>query len=126
MAVQITAALAVKDLMEREGLPGTIQIWPGVAEELVATKAYYVRAGMFEDVDIVLYAHVGNNLSTGWGMTPGTGLISAMFTFEGFAAHAGGAPWSPATTADQKPRVHALGYQSSPIGVLRGELGTDP
>ena len=72
MAVQITAALAVKELMEREGLPGTIQIWPGVAEELVATKAYYVRAGMFEDVDIVLYAHVGSNLSTGWGMTPGT------------------------------------------------------
>ncbi len=100
MAVQITAALAVKDLMEREGLPGTIQIWPGVAEELVATKAYYVRAGMFEDVDIVLYAHVGSNLSTSWGMTPGTGLVSAMFTFEGFAAHSGGAPWRGRSAAD--------------------------
>jgi len=100
MAVQITAALAVKELMEREGLPGQIQIWPGVAEELVATKAYYVRAGMFEDVDAVLYAHVGSNLSTGWGMTPGTGLVSAMFTFEGFAAHAGGAPWRGRSAAD--------------------------
>ena len=100
MAVQITAALAVKELMEREGLHGTIQIWPGVAEELVATKAYYVREGMFEDVDIVLYAHVGNNLSTSWGMTPGTGLISAMFTFEGSAAHAGGAPWRGRSAAD--------------------------
>ena len=100
MAVQITAALAVKELMEREGLQGTIQIWPGVAEELVATKAYYVREGMFEDVDIVLYAHVGNNLSTSWGMTPGTGLISAMFTFEGSAAHAGGAPWRGRSAAD--------------------------
>jgi aminobenzoyl-glutamate utilization protein B len=100
MAVQITAALAVKDLMEREGLPGTIQIWPGVAEELVATKAYYVRAGVFDDVDIVLYAHVGSNLATNWGMTPGTGLVSAMFTFEGFAAHAGGAPWRGRSAAD--------------------------
>lgn len=100
MAVQITAALAVKELMEREGLPGTIQIWPGVAEELLATKAYYVRAGMLENVDIVLYAHVGSNLSTSWGMTPGTGLISAMFTFEGFAAHAGGAPWRGRSAAD--------------------------
>ena len=100
MAVQITAALAVKELLEREGLGGTIQIWPGVAEELVATKAYYVREGMFEDVDIVLYAHVGNNLSTSWGMTPGTGLISAMFTFEGAAAHAGGAPWRGRSAAD--------------------------
>ena len=100
MAVQITAALAVKELMERENLPGTIQIWPGVAEELVATKAYYVRDGMFDDVDIVLYAHVGSNLSTNWGMTPGTGLVSAMFTFEGFAAHAGGAPWRGRSAAD--------------------------
>ena len=99
-AVNITAALAVKDLMEREGLPGTIQIWPGVAEELVATKAYFVRAGLFEDVDIVLYAHVGSNLSTGWGITPGTGLISAEFTFEGEAAHAGGAPWRGRSAAD--------------------------
>ena len=100
MAVQITAALAVKDLMERENLPGTIQIWPGVAEELVATKAYYVRDGMFEDVDVVLYAHVGSNLSTSWGMTPGTGLVSAMYTFEGFAAHSGGAPWLGRSAAD--------------------------
>src|SRR5262249_39459164 len=37
-AVNITAALAVKKIMERERLPGTIQIWPGVAEELVGTK----------------------------------------------------------------------------------------
>jgi aminobenzoyl-glutamate utilization protein B len=100
MAVQVTAALAVKALMEREGLPGTIQIWPGVAEELVATKAYYVRAGMFEDVDIVLYAHVGSNLGTSWGMTPGTGLVSVMYTFEGFAAHSGGAPWLGRSAAD--------------------------
>lgn len=100
MAVQITAALAVKSLMEREGLPGTIQIWPGVAEELVATKAYYVREGMFDDVDIVLYAHVGSNLGTSWGMTPGTGLISAMFTFAGSAAHAGGQPWQGRSAAD--------------------------
>ena len=100
MAVQITAALAVKAVMEREGLPGTIQIWPGVAEELLGTKAYYVRAGIFDDVDIVLYAHVGSNLSTNWGMTPGTGLVSAMFTFEGLAAHAGGSPWRGRSAAD--------------------------
>ncbi|NNF27411.1 MAG: amidohydrolase [Gemmatimonadetes bacterium] len=99
-AVNITAALAVKELMEREGLPGTIRIWPGVAEELVATKAHYVRAGMFDDVDIVLYAHVSSNLGTSWGITPGTGLISAQFNFEGESAHAGGAPWRGRSAAD--------------------------
>lgn len=30
-AVNITAALAVKRIMERERLPGTIQLWPGVS-----------------------------------------------------------------------------------------------
>ncbi len=99
-AVNVTAALAVKALMEREHLPGTIRIWPGVAEELVATKAYYVRAGLFRDVDIVLYAHVGANLATGWGISPGTGLISALYSFEGHSAHAAGAPWRGRSALD--------------------------
>src|SRR6266567_6702034 len=32
--VNIVAALSIKRLMEREHIPGTIKIWPGVAEEL--------------------------------------------------------------------------------------------
>ena len=40
-AVNVTAALAVKEIMERENLPGTIVLWPGIAEELVATKAWF-------------------------------------------------------------------------------------
>ena len=44
--LNIIAALAVKKVMEREHLQGTIRLWPGVAEELVGTKAYYVRAGI--------------------------------------------------------------------------------
>ena len=99
-AVNITAALVVKEIMEREKLPGTLHIWPGIAEELLGSKAYYVRAGVFDDVDIVLYSHVGSNLATGWGITPGTGIISAMFTFEGQSAHAGGAPWRGRSAAD--------------------------
>ena len=52
--LNITAAIAVKKLMEREKLPGTLRLWPGVAEELVGAKAWYVRDGMFKDVDISL------------------------------------------------------------------------
>ena len=54
MPLNILAALAVKRVMEREHLSGTIKLWPGVAEELLATKAYYVRAGVFSGVDVVL------------------------------------------------------------------------
>ncbi|MFQ5703760.1 MAG: amidohydrolase [Gemmatimonadales bacterium] len=99
-AVNITAALAVKSIMEREGLSGTIQLWPGVAEELVGTKAYFVRSGVFEDVDIVLFTHVSSNLSTLWGDTPGTGLVSVVFSFAGQSAHAAGRPWRGRSALD--------------------------
>ncbi len=92
-AVNIVAALAVKDLMEREKLSGTLVIWPGVAEELLAGKAFFVRAGMFKDVDAVLFTHVGDDLSTAWGAPRGSGLISVEYTFEGESAHAANAPW---------------------------------
>ncbi len=98
--VNITAALAVKKIMERDHLHGTIQIWPGVAEELVGTKAYYVRQGLFKDVDIVLFSHVGDNLNTSYGMGGGNGLVSVLFKFEGRSAHAAGAPWRGRSALD--------------------------
>ena len=98
--LNITAAIAVKRLMEREKLPGTIKIWPGVAEELVAGKAYFVRAGVFKDVDVVLFTHVGNNLNTSWGQASATGLVSVEYTFKGESAHAAGAPWQGRSALD--------------------------
>src|SRR6516162_7004293 len=59
MAVNVTAALVLKKLMDEHRISGTIEIFPGVAEELLGTKAFYVRAGLFRDVDLVLGAHVG-------------------------------------------------------------------
>jgi len=92
-AVNIVAALAVKNLMEREKLPGTLVIWPGVAEELLGGKAFFVRAGMFKDVDVVLFTHVSDEFSTSWGQPTGTGMISVEYTYEGDSAHAAARPW---------------------------------
>ncbi len=100
MAVNITAALALKKLMERDHLPGTIKIWPGVAEELVGTKAYYVRAGLFTDVDINLFSHVSSNFGVQWGSPDGNGLVSVQYTFKGQSAHAAGAPWRGRSALD--------------------------
>jgi aminobenzoyl-glutamate utilization protein B len=98
--LNITAAIAVKRLMQQRGLTGTLVIWPGVAEELLATKAYYVRAGVFADVDVVLYNHVGTNLSTGWGDSAGNGLVSVEYTFQGESAHSGVQPWRGRSALD--------------------------
>src|SRR5882672_12318658 len=98
--LNITAALAVKKIMEREKLPGTIKLWPGVAEELVGAKMYFIRAGLFRDVDVSLFAHVGNNLAVGWGGGSGTGLVSGEYTFKGETAHAAGSPWRGRSALD--------------------------
>ena len=98
--VNITAALAVKKIMEREKLPGTIKIWPGVAEEQLGSKAYLVRAGVFRDVDVALFSHVGSNLATSWGPGGGSGLVSVLYSFEGSAAHSAGAPWRGRSALD--------------------------
>jgi aminobenzoyl-glutamate utilization protein B len=98
--LNITAALAVKKIMEREHLPGTLKLWPGVAEELVGAKMYFIRAGMFRDVDISLFAHVGANLGVSWGGGFGTGLESVEYTFKGESAHAAAAPWRGRSALD--------------------------
>jgi aminobenzoyl-glutamate utilization protein B len=99
-AVNITAAIAVKRVLERERMPGTIRIWPGTAEELVGTKAYFVREGMFRDVDVALFSHVGNDFRTSWGAPSGTGLVSVEFNFQGVTAHSAGAPWRGRSALD--------------------------
>jgi aminobenzoyl-glutamate utilization protein B len=98
--MNIVAALAVKDIMQREKLAGTLMIWPGVAEELVATKAWFVREGLFKNVDISLYAHVGDNMGVSWGSNNGTGLVSIEYTFEGETAHSASAPWRGRSALD--------------------------
>jgi aminobenzoyl-glutamate utilization protein B len=99
-AVNITAALAVKKIMEREHLPGTIRIWAGVAEELVGTKAYFVRDGYFKDVDVCLFTHVASNMTVSYGPGGGNGLVSVEYLFKGESAHAAGARWRGRSALD--------------------------
>jgi aminobenzoyl-glutamate utilization protein B len=99
-ALNIIAALAVKKIMEKEKIQGTLMLWPGIAEELLGTKAYYIRDGYFKDVDACIFTHVANNLGVGYGDGGGTGMVSVKFSFEGAAAHAAGAPWRGRSALD--------------------------
>jgi aminobenzoyl-glutamate utilization protein B len=91
--LNIAAVLAVKDIMIKNHMKGTIKVWPGIAEELLGAKAYYVRAGYFKDVDAVLFAHVGNNLGVSYGGFMTLGAVSVRFDFVGESSHAAVAPW---------------------------------
>jgi aminobenzoyl-glutamate utilization protein B len=102
MAVNVTAAVVLKKLMIEHHISGTIRIFPGVAEELLGSKAFYVRAGLFKDVDIVLGAHVWSEFSTSYGTGDGewSGLVSIQYFFHGKAAHAAARPWEGRSALD--------------------------
>ncbi len=99
-AVNIVAALAVKEIMERENIPGRLLIWPGVAEEQVASKAFFVREGTFDGVDVNLFTHVGSNFGMSWGQGRGNALWSVQFRFTGETAHSAGSPWRGRSALD--------------------------
>lgn len=100
MPAMVAAALTLKELMIKHDIPGRLKVWPGVAEELLATKAFYVRDGMFDDVDATIFSHVANSFGTSWGESGGNGMVSVEYTFRGRTAHGAGAPWAGRSALD--------------------------
>jgi len=85
-----SAAIAVKQWLQSGKRSGTIRLYGTPAEEGGAGKAYMVRAGLFDDVDIALHWHAGDrNIVTN---EPTLSNKSAKFRFAGTAAHAAAAP----------------------------------
>ena len=106
-AVNVTAAIVLKKIMEREEISGTLVLWPGVAEEQLGSKAWFVRDGYFKNVDACLFTHVSGNLSTSWGQRSGNGLVSVEYTFFGESAHSAGRPWQGRSALDAVELMNA-------------------
>jgi aminobenzoyl-glutamate utilization protein B len=98
-ALNVTAAIVVKRLMERHRLPGTIRVYPGVAEELLGSRTYMVNAGLFRDVDVMLSTHIASDFGTMYG-PGGSGMVSTVYTFHGSSAHAAASPWQGRSALD--------------------------
>jgi aminobenzoyl-glutamate utilization protein B len=84
------AAIAVKDFMKANNIKGTIRFYGCPAEEGGSGKVYMVRAGLFNDVDVVVHWHPGASNSASFG----TSLAnkSGKFRFYGVSAHASASP----------------------------------
>jgi aminobenzoyl-glutamate utilization protein B len=98
-AVNVTAAIVVKGLLEKYKIPGTIRVYPGIAEELLASRNYMVRAGLFKDLDAMLSCHISSDFSTSYGIS-GTALVSTQYSFHGRSAHGAGSPWMGRSALD--------------------------
>ena len=85
------AAVAIKEYLAEQHLPGTVRYYGTPAEEGGSGKVYMLRAGLFREVDAVLHWHPGdsNTVTTGAGMLA---VITAKFEFHGLASHAAAAP----------------------------------
>jgi len=86
----LAAAVAVKNVMQKAGLPGTVKFFGCPAEENFSGKVYMVRDGCFKGVDAALCHHPSS--MNGAALRSALAIISAKFHFYGKAAHAGGAP----------------------------------
>jgi len=99
------AAMAVRHWMEETGQQGTIRLYGTPAEEGGAGKVYMVRAGLFDDVDVMLHWHPSSQNQAGASSTLSN--KSAKFRFSGISAHAAGAPERGRSALDG---VEAMNY----------------
>ena len=86
----IAAGIELKKLIEAKKINGTIKVFGCPAEEGGSGKVYMVRAGLFNDVDIVIHWHPGSENAV--TMTSALANKSAKFRFYGIAAHAAASP----------------------------------
>ncbi len=89
-AASVAAGAAVAAWLADTGRRGTIRIYGTPAEEGGSGKVYLTRAGLFDDVDVVLHWHPRDSNDASPYTT--TANKSGRFTFHGIAAHAAGAP----------------------------------
>src|SRR5580692_4163131 len=86
----VAAGIEIKNLIAAKKLTGTIRVYGCPAEEGGDGKVYMVRAGLFNDVDIVIHWHPGDANSV--TLTSTLAIKTAKFRFHGLAAHAAAAP----------------------------------
>ena len=86
----VAAGIAIKDWLKQSGTRGTIKVYGTPAEEGGAGKVYMVRAGLFEDTDVVLSWHAGSENKV--SLESNLAIVSVKFRFYGESAHAAGFP----------------------------------
>ena len=104
-AASVTAGVALAQWLAQNDHAGRIKVFGTPAEEGGSGKVYLARAGLFDDVDVVLHWHPSSANSASPSST--TANKSGRFTFHGRAAHAASAPDSGRSALDG---VEAMNY----------------
>jgi aminobenzoyl-glutamate utilization protein B len=97
-AASAGAAVAAKEVLVRNRLPGTIKFFGCPAEETVIGKVYMAKAGIFEDLDVCLDWHPGDTTGADYSRT--RALNNFTVEFFGKTAHGAGDPWNGRSSLD--------------------------
>jgi aminobenzoyl-glutamate utilization protein B len=94
----LAAAAAVKEMLTRDEVRGTVRYYGCPAEEGGAGKAFMTKAGLFDDVDIVITWH-----PDAFNATMAVNFLAnyrVIFKFHGKAAHAAADPFNGRSALD--------------------------
>ncbi len=94
----LSAAIAIKDLIQAGKLKGTIRFYGTPAEESVGGKIYMAREGLFSDLDICMDWHPDTEIAS--NTQSSQALIDFIVEFKGKAAHAAYDPWNGRSAVD--------------------------
>ena len=103
------AAIAIKELIEKGDLKGTVKFFGTPAEEKFFGKLWMIRDGVFDDVDICMDWHPADKTEA--NVQPSLALVDFMVEFSGQSAHASVDPWN-ARAANDALELYTSGINS--------------
>ena len=92
------AAIAIKELMEKGKIKGTIKFFGTPSEEKYFGKIWMVREGLWDDVDINISWHPSSSIKA--DVQSSLALVDFKIEFFGQAAHASADPWNGRSASD--------------------------
>lgn len=113
----VEAAISLARWLKQTGTPGTIRVYGSPAEEGGSAKVYFVRDGLFKDVDAVLSWHPSSQNGASQGSM--LAVLSVKFRFQGVASHAAAAPERGRSALD------AVEIQDVAVNYLREHVPQD-
>ena len=92
------AAIAIKEQLEKGNIKGTVVFFGTPAEETIFAKVWMVREGVFDDLDICMDWHPGDNIES--GTQSSKALVDFRIKFHGNSSHASSDPWNGRSAVD--------------------------
>ena len=108
------AAIAIKELMEKGQIKGTVRFYGTPAEEKFFGKLWMAREGLFNDLDVCLDWHPSAQITA--DVQSSLALVDFIVEFRGQAAHASADPWNGRSASD------ALELYTTGINYLREHI----